>query len=59
VYGLYPTSHWRAGEIVGDHYFLEVPDGVQPQAVRIALYRTDGSGEFLNSPWLSLPFGGS
>ena len=57
VYGLYPTSRWRAGEIVRDHYLVNVPGGVQPCAVRIALYRTDSSGGFLNSPWLSLPLG--
>jgi hypothetical protein len=51
----YPTSRWGAGEIVRDHYVVEVPDGAEPQAVRIALYRTEDSGSFINSPWLSLP----
>jgi hypothetical protein len=58
VYGWYPTSRWHAGEIVRDHYLInvsEMPDGARPQAVRIALYYTDGSGNFINSPWLSLP----
>jgi hypothetical protein len=55
VYAWYPTSRWRAGEVVRDHYVVEVPDGAQPQAVRIALYRTEDSGSFINSPWLSLP----
>lgn len=55
VYGWYPTSRWRAGEVVRDHYIIEVPDGTQPQSVRVALYRTDDSGSFVNSPWLSLP----
>jgi hypothetical protein len=55
VYAWYPTSRWRAGEVVRDHYVIEVPDGAQPQAVRIALYRTEDSGSFINSPWLSLP----
>jgi hypothetical protein len=55
VYGWYPISRWRAGEIVRDHYLVEVPDGAEPRAVRVALYRADGSGGFVNSPWLSLP----
>jgi hypothetical protein len=55
VYAWYPTSRWRAGEVVRDHYVVKVPDGAQPQAVRIALYRTEDSGSFINSPWLSLP----
>lgn len=55
VYGWYPISRWRAGEIVRDHYFIQVPDGADPQAVRVALYRAAGSGSFINSPWLSLP----
>ena len=55
VYGWYPTSRWRAGELVRDHYPVQVPDGREPQAVRVAMYRTDGSGNFGNTPWLSLP----
>ena len=55
VYGWYPTSRWRAGEIVRDHYLVEVRDGPAPQAVRVAMYRTDESGSFGNSRWLSLP----
>jgi hypothetical protein len=58
VYGWYPTSRWRVGEVVRDHYLLpmsEVPEGTRSRAVRVALYRTDDSGNFINSPWLSLP----
>jgi len=55
VFGWYPTSRWCAGEIVRDHYRIEVADGTQPQAVRISLYHTDASGTFISSPWLSLP----
>lgn len=58
VYGWYPTSRWRAGEIVRDHYVVEVPDGVEPRAVRVALYSVSASGDFVNSPWLSLPVSG-
>lgn len=54
VYGWYPTSRWRAGEVVRDHYRIDVPNGAEPHAVRIAMYRTDPSGNFVNSPWLSL-----
>jgi hypothetical protein len=55
VYGWYPTSHWHAGEVVRDHYTIVVPANAQPQAVRIAMYSTDAAGNFVNSPWLSLP----
>ena len=57
VYGWYPTSRWRVGEIVRDHYLIDVPNGAAAQAVRVALYRTDAAGNFSNSPWLSLPIG--
>jgi hypothetical protein len=55
VDGWYPTSRWSAGEIVCDHYLIEVPDGTQPVTLRIALYQVDPAGGFVNSPWLSLP----
>ena len=55
VYGWYPTSRWQAGEIVRDDYQIEVPQEAQPRAIRMALYRRDASGNFSNSPWLSLP----
>jgi hypothetical protein len=55
VHGWYPTSRWVEGEVVRDHYLIEAPVGAQPQAVRIAMYRTNEAGGFVNSPWLSLP----
>ncbi len=55
VYGWYPTSRWSAGEIVREHYLIQVPEKASPQAVRVALYYTDAGGTFVNSPWLSLP----
>jgi hypothetical protein len=58
VYGWYPTSRWSSGEIVRDDYRIvvpEVPEGVQPRAVRVALYYVNDAGEFVNSPWLSVP----
>ncbi|UCC62570.1 MAG: DUF2723 domain-containing protein [Anaerolineae bacterium] len=57
VYGWYPTSRWHTGEIVRGHYQLEMPEDAQPQAIRVALYRRDETGNFLNSPWLYLPIG--
>lgn len=53
--GWYPTSHWSPGEIVRDHYLIRVPGGNAPVAVRVALYRTEPEGDFINSPYLSLP----
>ena len=55
VYGWYPTSRWRAGEVVHDHYRLAVPPDTEPVAVRIGLYRVAADGGFENSGWLSLP----
>jgi hypothetical protein len=55
VDGWYPTTRWRAGEIVRDSYLLPVPAGSAPAAVRVAMYRSDPAAGFVNSPWLSLP----
>jgi hypothetical protein len=55
VDGWYPTSRWRAGEIVRGDYRIEVPEGTEPVAVRIGMYRVDDTGSFVNTPWLSLP----
>jgi len=55
VYGWYPVSRWRPGEIVCDHYLMHIPAGTRPLAVRIAMYRVDDAGGFVNTPWLSLP----
>lgn len=54
VDGWYPTSRWQAGEIVRDMYWLKVPEGSVPQAIRVAMYRSDPEAGFLNTPWLSL-----
>jgi hypothetical protein len=54
VDGWYPTSRWRAGEMVRDHYRLRVPAEAAPVAVRVGMYRQTADG-FENSPWLSLP----
>ena len=55
IYGRYPTSRWEAGEIVRSDYLIPVPPSTAPKAVRIALYRVDASGDFITTPWLSLP----
>lgn len=57
VEGWYPTSRWRLGEIIRDRYLLPVPPDSSPVAVRISLYRSDPAAGFVNTPWLSLPFG--
>ena len=38
VWGLYPTSRWRQGEIVRDVYALPLPEGVTPEAVQVVVY---------------------
>ena len=58
VDGWYPTARWRAGEIVRDSYLLSVPEGSNPAAIRVAMYRTDPETGFVNTPWLSLPVPG-
>jgi len=55
VNGWYPTSRWEAGEVVRDTYALDVPAGASPVGVRIAMYRLDEDGTFVNTDWLSLP----
>jgi hypothetical protein len=59
VDGWYPVSRWTVGQTVRDHYVLKVPAGSLPQAVRLGMYTLSSTGEFLNSPWLSLPLPGS
>jgi hypothetical protein len=58
VYGLYPTSLWEEGEVVRTYHLIHVPEGNQPQAVRIAMYRLNAGSEFVNTPWLTLPLPG-
>lgn len=53
--GWYPTSRWRAGEIVRELTRIRVPAGSAPVGVRVALYLVDPQGGFLDSPWLFLP----
>jgi hypothetical protein len=58
VYGFYPTSRWRAGEVVRDQYTISLPEGANPQAVRIGMYYVDEDGAFVNTRWLSAPVPG-
>ena len=55
VDGWYPTTHWRPGEMVRDSYLLVAPEGSSPTAIRIAMYRSDPTAGFVNTPWLSVP----
>lgn len=55
VYGWYPTTEWRRNEVVQGHYRLEVPQGDEPVAVRLGMYRVTAEGEFENAGWLTVP----
>jgi hypothetical protein len=44
VWGVYPTSSWRPGEVVRDVYAISLPAGVAPDAVQIIAYRATSSG---------------
>jgi hypothetical protein len=54
VSGWYPVSQWQVGEVVRDEYVVQVPAGSRPVAVRIGMYQVDGTGTFVNTPWLVL-----
>jgi hypothetical protein len=56
VEGFYPTTCWRPGEVVRDDYLLSIPPGARPAWVRLAMYRQDSPGHFLNTSWLVLPW---
>ncbi|MFO7684358.1 MAG: DUF2723 domain-containing protein [Chloroflexota bacterium] len=55
VFGWYPTSRWQAGEVVTDHFLLDVSAASAPLTVRVGMYQTLADGSFENSKWLSLP----
>lgn len=57
VEGYYPSSRWQVGEIVRDDYLITVPEGSHPNAIRIGMYKFDPDEGFINSDWLSIPFG--
>lgn len=54
VYGWYPTSRWQEGEVVSEHYELAIPEGINPEFVRLGMYRQLADGSFENSEWLTL-----
>jgi hypothetical protein len=54
VDGWYPTSRWSTGEVVQDHYLLDVPPEAAPVALRVGMYRLLEDGQFENSQWLFL-----
>jgi hypothetical protein len=55
VAGWYPTSLWQRGEVVTDHFVLEIPAGASPAAVRVSMYQVLADGSFANTEWLTLP----
>ena len=44
VWGVYPTSRWRSGELVRDVYALSLPPATSPEAIRVVVYRATESG---------------
>jgi len=48
VYGWYPTTKWRVGEIVREDYELGVPLGKTPRLLTVGMYTRDASGAFHN-----------
>ncbi len=55
VWGVYPTSKWRPGEIVRDVYALELPSGICPDAVQVVIYHATTEGfENLGEQTISL-----
>jgi hypothetical protein len=44
VWGVYPTSRWRPGEIVRDVYALSLPSDINPEAIRVVVYKSSDAG---------------
>lgn len=55
VGGWYPTSRWEEGEIIRDKYLIEIPEGSNPQALRLSMYHLAEDGSYVNSEWITLP----
>lgn len=49
VMGMYATSRWENGEVVGDYHELDIPRTLPPGRYRwtVVLYRQDDAGNFL------------
>lgn len=56
VYGAYPTSRWRTGEVVADDYLLPLPAGAAPDGVQVVIYRRLADGGFENLAALDVPW---
>jgi hypothetical protein len=54
VEGWYPTTRWRAGQVVQDVYQLRASSEKEPVAVRVTAYCLDEDGVFVNGEWLTL-----
>jgi hypothetical protein len=55
VWGVYPTSRWRAGELVRDVYALRLPPDATPDAMQIVVYKPiEGSFDNLGEATLHL-----
>jgi hypothetical protein len=44
VWGIYPTSRWRTGELVRDVYAISLPPEARPEAIQIVVYKPVGAG---------------
>ncbi len=55
VHGAYPTSRWRAGEVVADDYRLTLPPGRAPNGLQVVVYRALPEGGFENLATLEVP----
>jgi hypothetical protein len=49
VMGLYPTSRWQPGEVVGDYHEISIPRDVAPGRYRwtVVVYTIDDAGQFI------------
>ncbi len=48
VFGAYPMTRWRAGEVVLDAYPLKQPTGAAADGITVILYRRAEDGNFVN-----------
>jgi hypothetical protein len=48
VFGCYPTSLWRPGEVVRDIYAVQVPEDGRPRRAELLFYERLANGEFRN-----------
>jgi hypothetical protein len=48
VHGAYPMTRWSEGEVVNDAYAFGLPEGAQPDGLKVILYRPKEGGGFTN-----------